>query len=333
MRRSWACDLVHPAPVVAGLVLLLNDHVFKPAAWPSALVTGKLSDAAGMFLAPVLLTALARGLLVALGRRRPAASRLLPVLVALASGAVFAGLKLSPRFNGAFGAAWGPHALDPGDLLAALPALLLALWWMSRRAAGLAAPDERRVAVVAVLALACAATPAPRFARNYPSWELTGNSSATFGCAQVEAWVSKSGKTGFGVSVRAAPAGAGPCTVRIAGGSIVLSDRRVVPAALDRQAHALAGCQTQLYLPFAFDNDAAWNHGVRSGRLALEIEVDGLTHRWEMPAEHQLHGYQRERHQAEATSSPADSSLPDCAPGAPPVEPAPQDAAPLERAR
>ncbi len=49
MRHAW---LSHPVTVVAALVLLLNDHLLKHA-WPGP-VTGKLSDVAGLVVAPPL---------------------------------------------------------------------------------------------------------------------------------------------------------------------------------------------------------------------------------------------------------------------------------------
>ena len=45
--------VAHPLTVGATAVLLLNDHVFKQA-WPG-LVTGKLSDVAGLVVAPPVL--------------------------------------------------------------------------------------------------------------------------------------------------------------------------------------------------------------------------------------------------------------------------------------
>ena len=54
---SHAADAVRvlasPVFVLALVVLVLNDHVFKQA-WPG-LVTGKLSDFAGLVVAPLLL--------------------------------------------------------------------------------------------------------------------------------------------------------------------------------------------------------------------------------------------------------------------------------------
>jgi hypothetical protein len=106
------------SPVTAGAVavLALNDHVLKQA-WPGP-VTGKLSDVAGLVVAPPLVA-----LLLALVRVRRS-----PLLV---TGAVFAVVKTVPAAAAAtsacLGWAAGPSYVraDPTDLLA-LPALLLA---------------------------------------------------------------------------------------------------------------------------------------------------------------------------------------------------------------
>src|SRR5687768_980006 len=52
-QRPAGALLFHPLTLVSVLVLVLNDHYLK-AAFPSAL-TGKLSDFAGMFAAPLVL--------------------------------------------------------------------------------------------------------------------------------------------------------------------------------------------------------------------------------------------------------------------------------------
>ena len=49
--------MTRPLAVIAVLSLFLNDHVFKYA-WPGV-VTGKLSDVAGMIFFPLLLQTLA----------------------------------------------------------------------------------------------------------------------------------------------------------------------------------------------------------------------------------------------------------------------------------
>ncbi|MGW4063605.1 hypothetical protein ACWEGE_35330 [Amycolatopsis sp. NPDC004747] len=153
----WAA---HPLTVGATAVLLLNDHVLKPA-WPG-LVTGKLSDVAGLVAAPPLL-GLLLGLFLA-GRAAAAAA-------VLAAGAGFAMVKLTAWGAGVASAAWsvvnGPSVIlaDPTDLVA-VPALGLS-WWAYRRVTGASPlPDGlafrvRVVVAVPVTVLAVTATSAP----------------------------------------------------------------------------------------------------------------------------------------------------------------------------
>jgi hypothetical protein len=142
-----ADGLLHPAVLLAIVALILNDHVLK-AAWPG-LVTGKLSDVAGLAFFPVLLVAgweLAR---TGLGGWAGPSRRALVVAVA-GTGVVFGLAKTSSLGRDAV--AWGLGALqwlvaepvallrggqadlrpvvivqDPGDLIA-LAALAIALW-------------------------------------------------------------------------------------------------------------------------------------------------------------------------------------------------------------
>lgn len=118
--------LASPLFVGALALLALNDHVLKDA-WPS-FVTGKLSDAAGLVVAPVLL-AIPLVLL-----RVPWAPR--AALVATGAGftwvkATYLGAEVAST---AWTHAWGTSLVlrDPTDLLA-LPALAVA-WVVMRRA-------------------------------------------------------------------------------------------------------------------------------------------------------------------------------------------------------
>ncbi len=114
--------LVHPMWWLALGVMALNDHVLKTAGLLPGVLTGKLSDFAGLLVAPALMAALVRA-------RTPRA-----VLACHAAvGAVFAGIQLSAGFAGVWSALMGlvgfPWAIvcDPTDLLA-LPML-----WVSWR--------------------------------------------------------------------------------------------------------------------------------------------------------------------------------------------------------
>src|ERR687898_3548159 len=107
--------LAHPGSVLALVLLVLNDHVLKQA-WPGW-VTGKLSDVAGLVVAPLLLAAL---LAVARARR--------PVAIAVVvTGLGFTFCKTSDIGAAATSSVWSVFGTptmiraDVTDLLA-LPA-------------------------------------------------------------------------------------------------------------------------------------------------------------------------------------------------------------------
>ena len=85
--------LLHPVAVGAVVLLILNDHVFK-ALWPG-LVTGKLSDVAGMIFFPILLQGLVE--LGQAGAGHVAGPRLGTLAVScLLTALVFTWVKTSP---------------------------------------------------------------------------------------------------------------------------------------------------------------------------------------------------------------------------------------------
>ncbi|HLU68404.1 MAG TPA: hypothetical protein VKZ63_19100 [Kofleriaceae bacterium] len=152
-----AGELLEPTALAAVVVLLVNDWILKRWDAVPALVSGKLSDVAGLLCAPLIATA-------ALDLALCGAARLgAPVdfslrrgkLVAatLAVGGAFAAVKLSPAAAGwleraaaAAGLDWR-IAADPTDLVA-LPALAAAVWLGRREIArvplGRLAVVERR---------------------------------------------------------------------------------------------------------------------------------------------------------------------------------------------
>ncbi|RLK23538.1 hypothetical protein DER29_1403 [Micromonospora sp. M71_S20] len=145
--------LGHPATVAALVLLVTNDHLLK-AAFPGP-VTGKLSDIAGLVLAPPLVAVL----LALLAPRLPARAAAGLGLGLVAAG--FTAVKSSGYAAAVASAAWsavsGPSLVraDGTDLFA-LPALALA-WWSWSRARR--EPVRRRSArLVRLLVLLPAAT-------------------------------------------------------------------------------------------------------------------------------------------------------------------------------
>ena len=93
-RRPIPGDaLLQPLAIGAIALLLLNDHLFKATA--PGVVTGKLSDVAGLVFFPLLLVAVAELALAAAGRWHGPDPRLITAAVA-ATGIAFAAVKLLP---------------------------------------------------------------------------------------------------------------------------------------------------------------------------------------------------------------------------------------------
>jgi hypothetical protein len=120
--RAW---LVHPVTVLALVVLVANDHVLK--ARIPGLVTGKLSDVAGLVVTPPLLAVV---VVVLVG---PLRARAVAFAAIAATGVGFAAVKAFPAIaliaSGVWSAANGPSIIiaDRSDLIA-LPALGVAAW-------------------------------------------------------------------------------------------------------------------------------------------------------------------------------------------------------------
>lgn len=133
-------EFVHPAPLAALALLALNDHVLKGSGILPGAVTGKLSDFAGLVFFPLLLTALADTLALALNRLAAAANlglrldaslRRWKLIAATAATALaFGSIQLFPEavriYTSATAALGFPSTvrMDPTDLMA-LPALIV----------------------------------------------------------------------------------------------------------------------------------------------------------------------------------------------------------------
>lgn len=143
-RPSPGLILAHPVAIASIIVLVLNDHVLKPIA--PGMVTGKLSDIAGLIFFPILLAEV----IAATGRtvgRDSSVRGLMPWTMAATIGAfalaktttvgslVFAWGLGATQWLVAFGFLRGEgispvaHAADPTDLLA-VPAVVVG-WWIT----------------------------------------------------------------------------------------------------------------------------------------------------------------------------------------------------------
>lgn len=150
--------LLHPLWIASLMVLVLNDHVLKGASILPEAVTGKLSDFAGLIVAPVLLAAILR----VRGTRGWVASH-------VAVGLVFSAIQLSAGaaalWSGAMALVGTPWVItrDATDLIA-LPALLLSAWALRGAMLRPRSSSSRRSAelVAAGTGLLCCAATSPR---------------------------------------------------------------------------------------------------------------------------------------------------------------------------
>lgn len=135
-----------------------------------------------------------------------------------------------------------------------------------------------RLTVIAVAVVLCSATSAPRYRypRSFPTWRAEGPASRVTACAEVKAWISKSGKQGIGATVRLTGRGERACRAEVASARFAVGQTGVAAAALPTSVVVQPDAVQYFYLPFAFDNEAAWNRGDRRGELVVALVFDGV---------------------------------------------------------
>jgi hypothetical protein len=278
---SWAEHICHPVSLAAVVVLAVNDHLLKGSGLLDGAITGKLSDVAGLFFFPLLISAAVRGVRGAVvddERDHPA----IALSAITATGLTFTALKTLPPFNEVVSAVLGPNVLDPTDLWALL-ALLPSWLWMRRRTTPRLS-HRLHLAAVAVSGLASLATSGPRghYVRNFPMWTIEGPHTRAVRCGSLDAWVLKSGKQGAGI-VLEVTANTSDCRVDVQAVRLVLKSETVSMATQPLPALVEAGAAPKdVYLPLLFDGDAAWNRGDHDASLHVALVVGGKPEAWDL---------------------------------------------------
>jgi hypothetical protein len=139
-------------------------------------------------------------------------------------------------------------------------------------------------ALLLVLFGACVVTRPPELAER-PRWRLTAPATYAASCAQADAFIRKSGKTGVGVSLRVRSTET--CTFTIAASRIVFG-KRVVPAGAVGPLALPGRSQLYAWLPVKFDNDAVWNDDRNDATIELDVVVaaqPAVT--WKIPVHQQ----------------------------------------------
>ena len=271
-----------PLPLVATITLALNDHVLKGSTTLPSVLTGKLSDVAGLFVVPVLVA----GLAAELGARGRALSRV-AASAAGAVGLVFAAIKTSPAVCAWLTAHGTSTVCDPSDLFA-LPALVAAWMYVTRvvkvdagaaKRRGRASAFER-IGLVFAAAASLTTSPAPR---PFTAWQVKEGKGEgrAIGCARVDVWVAKSGKEGAGFFVGADAQST--CDVQVVRAELEIAGRTYAVAELPREPVHPGG---KAYLPFLFDNEKLWNENQREGTLRLSLVTGGVPSELHLRLEH-----------------------------------------------
>lgn len=160
--------LLHPLWLGSLAVLVLNDHVLKGSGLLPGVVTGKLSDFAGLVVAPALLAALVRV-------RGPRGWLLAHAAVGLVFSAIQLSASAAALWSAAMAAVGFPWVItrDPTDLLA-LPALALSAFAflpiMRRPAVGSARRTGEVIAAGTGLVCCAATSPPPGEPFFEPLW-------------------------------------------------------------------------------------------------------------------------------------------------------------------
>ena len=276
--------LIHPVTVAAAAVLIINDHVLK--GWFYGPLTGKLSDIAGLVLAPAVLC-----LVITLCRSRTP-PRTAAALAVAATAAGFVAVKTTEQAAMFASQAWtavaGPSLVlrDPTDLVA-LPALALAYWTARRTRDGARirprAGDVLRVTGGAALATfavtATSLSEGPDYVSDVTSWR-----------AQVVAQIS-------GAGFAASKDGLGGW--RWLSDQEVMAFRREVPRAADRPTAECYGADPRqcyrirdgLGVDESHDGGATWQVGwhISPGRMDyLSRAHDVSTIGYDVPPDDRL---------------------------------------------
>jgi len=113
--------------------------------------------------------------------------------------------------------------------------------------------------------------------RRYPTWERTTRGTQVLAdCADVDAWASKSGKEGLGVTLELRGRSTTPCVVTITAARLRVGVEEYLAKQLPEPPTVRLGQRVNAYLAFAFDGDRAWNDGA-AGALVITAATTTVT--------------------------------------------------------
>jgi hypothetical protein len=297
--------LCHPAVLVAIAVTALNDHLWKGGDVLPGWATGKISDLAGLFFFPIFLAVLLALIVQALPLRRLCPGpRCFVNVSAVMTVVVFSAINLSAVANDLAMKLWGGFTMDPTDLFC-LPVVYFARCfalrrWPVSRTPGLTPRMRTREAVVLCLAgLVSVATSAPQTVTlsGFPYWSLVEHHRECRQGIEFTPWIAKSGKEGFGLVLRLEDTyyeGTSGAVRQVSVERAVVHLQESLDglhgSAPSVEAPAVEPVQitgrASVYIPFLFNNEAAWNYDLHRATIYIDLLVDGSAQRLRYLAEH-----------------------------------------------
>ena len=286
--------LCHPAVLLAVAACAVNDHLFKGSGWLPGVVTGKLSDVAGLFFFPVLLAVLLFLVARITGRLVPFIGKLRRFdqprtyvdTATILTIAVFAALNVSPTANALLEPYWGVVTMDMTDLLC-LPMVLVGRQFTLRRWRQPVASTTTRsltwrhwgaLAFAVVVSAATSPAPATVTIAGFPYWSVSPPVVHCHDDTEIRGWFAKSGREGTGFVLRLDRVIDEPTDIQVDVAQFLASTGEpsseewsvVVDGAPSPRSQVIDGGGA-FYIPFEFDNEQA----LIAGKVKLSLRIGG----------------------------------------------------------
>ena len=308
--RHPATLLCHPVVVMAVVVCAVNDHLFKGSGWLPGVVTGKLSDVAGLFFFPTLLAVLLFLATRIAGRWSPPIRqfrwfdrpRVYLDTAAFLTIAVFAAVNISLTANSLLEPYWGVVTMDVTDLLC-LPMVLVGRQFALRRwtqpkistntTRSLGWKHWGAIAFAVVVSSATSPAPATVTITGFPHWEVSPSVVHCHHDTEIRGWFARSGKQGAGFVLRLDRVADGPTEAEVNSAKLIASFHASLPRGRALVVNGRPSPRSQtidgggaFYIPFEFDNEQAQDDDLTKGAVEITLYLDGQRYDLRFDARH-----------------------------------------------
>ncbi|MFP4600883.1 MAG: hypothetical protein ACOC9J_03050 [Persicimonas sp.] len=146
--------------------------------------------------------------------------------------------------------------------------------------------------VFAIVVSVATSPPVTMTTSSFPSWEISERTVVCLAGMEVRPWFAKSGEVGAGLVLRFDVVDGQPREIAVGRAQLQLSEHDDAGAS----AKAVVGAEPvssilveesrSLYVPFLFDNEDAWNEGLRDATVTIDLRIDDEPAQLEYRAQH-----------------------------------------------